>query len=63
MYKIDPQRTFTSQESGRTITYQEMLDSLEQDAFPKTDDDLKDLLWCFGIDSDMVFEELESEEA
>ncbi len=57
MIAIDSERVFVSKETGKDITFQEILDSVEPDARPTTDEELKDLLWCFGIDTAEVFED------
>ncbi len=58
MIHIDPNRVFTLKDEGRTITYQELIEPLEENVRPKTKEELRDLLWCFGVDEQEIEEAL-----
>ncbi len=54
---IDKDKVFTIKEKDQSITFEEILETLEDEVFPTSKEELRDLLWCFGI------EEAEIEEA
>ncbi len=51
---LNPGRIFKCTEKGTTITYQEILDALDEADYPTTKDELRDLLWCYGIDESEI---------
>ncbi len=57
MKHIDPSHVFEINNLGRSVTFQEILDSVDPQDCPQTDEELKDLLWCFEIDPSEVFGE------
>ncbi len=60
MIHIDLNRVFTIKDEGKTITYRDLIEPLEEKVRPKTKEELRDLLWCFGIDDSEIEDALNS---
>ncbi len=57
MKHIKPDQVLSMQNSNKTIVYQQILDTLSPEDYPQTDDELKDLLWCFEVDTHDLFDD------
>ncbi len=60
MIHIDPNRTFLITDEAKTYTYAELIESIDEEDRPKTKEQLRDLLWCFGIDETEIQATLDS---
>ncbi len=60
MINIDKERVFTIKDKDQSITFEEILETLEDEVFPTSKEELRDLLWCFGIEEAEIDEAVNS---